>query len=86
MKTPFLEALARLFAGGGLELGAWGIAFARVLPVIVIVPAFGLRALSAPVRAAIALLFAAMIVPAVSPASGATAAWAAVREATGALR
>jgi type III secretory pathway component EscT len=78
MKTPFVEALARLLAGGGLELAAWGIAFARVLPVIVIVPAFGLRALSAPVRAAVALLFAAMIVPAVSPASGTSSAWLAV--------
>jgi type III secretory pathway component EscT len=78
MKTPFLEALARLLAGEGLELAAWGVAFARVLPVIVIVPAFGLRALSAPVRAAVALLFAALIVPAVAPASGASDAWPAV--------
>jgi flagellar biosynthesis protein FliR len=78
MKTPFLEALARLLAGGGIELAAWGVAFARVLPVIVIVPAFGLRALSAPIRAAIALLFAALIVPAVPPASGLSAAWGAV--------
>ena len=75
MRGSWLEALARLLEGGGLELGAWGLAFARVLPVLVIVPAFGLRALSAPVRAAAALLLSALIVPAVRPAATQAIPW-----------
>lgn len=70
-----LHALAELFESSGVDLAAWGLAFARVLPVLVIVPAFGLRALSAPVRASIALLFGALILPAVRPASSTLVAW-----------
>lgn len=62
-----LETLARLLETDGIDLAAWAVAWARVAPVIAIVPAFGLRALSAPVRAAAALLFAAVIIPAVRP-------------------
>jgi type III secretory pathway component EscT len=70
-----LEALARLVEGGGLDLAAWGLAFARVMPILVIVPAFGLRALSAPVRASAALVLSAVIVPAIRPSSGVASGW-----------
>jgi type III secretory pathway component EscT len=63
-----LETLARLFEEGGIDLAAWGLAWARVAPIVAIVPAFGLRALSAPVRAATALVLAAILVPALRPA------------------
>ena len=63
-----LESLARLVEEGGIDLAAWGLAWAKVAPVVAIVPAFGLRALSAPVRAAAALLLGAIIVPALRPA------------------
>jgi type III secretory pathway component EscT len=62
-----LETLARLLEAGGIDLAAWALAWARVAPVIAIVPAFGLRALSTPVRAAAALLLAAVIIPALRP-------------------
>jgi len=62
-----LQTLARLLETGGIDLAAWAVAWARVAPVIAIVPAFGLRALSAPVRAAAALLLAAVIIPLVRP-------------------
>lgn len=66
-----LETVAHLLETGGIDLAAWAVAWARVAPVIAIVPAFGLRALSTPVRAAAALLLAAVIIPAVRPlASG----------------
>src|SRR5260370_41414408 len=58
-----LETLARLFEEGGIDLAAWGLAWAKVAPLITLVPAFGLRALSAPVRAAHALVLAAGFVP-----------------------
>jgi flagellar biosynthetic protein FliR len=73
-----LTALAQLFDRHGVDLVAWALAFARVMPVVVIVPAFGLRALSAPVRAAIAFLFGALLLPAIRPMSGALAPWPAL--------
>jgi type III secretory pathway component EscT len=69
MSQPgLLESLARLLEEGGIDLDAWGLAWAKVAPVVAIVPAFGLRALSAPIRAAAALVLAAIIVPTVRPA------------------
>ena len=46
-----LESVAQLLGAEGVDLGAWGLAWARVAPAVGIVPAFGLRALPAPVRA-----------------------------------
>ena len=57
------EALTRL--GGDLE--ALGRAWARVMPAVVLVPAFGLRALPVPARTVMGLAFAACILPAVVP-------------------
>jgi type III secretory pathway component EscT len=62
-----LATLARLLDAGGLDLTAWGLAWAKVAPVVAIVPAFGLRALAAPIRAAAALVLAAVIVPSIRP-------------------
>jgi type III secretory pathway component EscT len=75
MRGSLLETLARLLGGGGIDLAAWGLAFARVLPLLVIVPAFGLRALSAPIRAAAALVLSAVIVPAIRPSGGPALPW-----------
>jgi type III secretory pathway component EscT len=66
-QAGLLEALARLLDGQGVDLAAWGLSWARVAPVVAIVPAFGLRALSGPARAALSLLFAVVILPAVRP-------------------
>ncbi|HEY4012003.1 MAG TPA: flagellar biosynthetic protein FliR [Polyangiaceae bacterium] len=57
------EALTRL--GGDLE--ALGRAWARVMPSVVLVPAFGLRALPVPARTVMGLAFAACVLPAVGP-------------------
>jgi type III secretory pathway component EscT len=65
----WLLAVARAFADQGLDLRAWGLAWARVAPAVAIVPAFGLRALSTPVRAASALVFSALLLPAVGAQS-----------------
>jgi flagellar biosynthetic protein FliR len=63
-----LESLALLLEEGGIDLAAWGLAWAKVAPVVAIVPAFGLRALSAPIRAATALVLGAILAPALRPA------------------
>jgi type III secretory pathway component EscT len=59
------EALTR----SGVSLGALGLAWARAMPAVTLVPAFGLRALPVPARGLIGLAFAASIFPALRPAA-----------------
>jgi type III secretory pathway component EscT len=58
-----LEALGR----SGVDVAGLALAWARALPVVTIVPAFGLRAVVAPARPVMALALAASIVPALAP-------------------
>jgi len=59
--------VADAFARSGVDLGALGLAWARAMPAVTLVPAFGLRALPAPARGVMALAFAACIFPALAP-------------------
>ncbi len=58
-----VDALTR----SGIDLASLGLAWARAMPAVTIVPAFGLRALPAPARAVMGLAFAASIFPALAP-------------------
>ncbi len=49
------------------DVAALGLAWARAMPAIALVPAFGLRALPAPARGVLALAFGACIFPAIAP-------------------
>ena len=49
------------------DLAALGLAWARVMPTVTLVPAFGLRALPTPARGVLGLALAAAIYPAVVP-------------------
>jgi len=51
-----------------LELSRWALGWARLTPVVVIVPAFGLRAVPGPMRVVLALCLAIAIAPALHPA------------------
>ncbi|HEY1954077.1 MAG TPA: flagellar biosynthetic protein FliR [Polyangiaceae bacterium] len=62
-----LNEVVVAFRDAGVDLGALGLAWARVTPAVTIVPAFGLRALPAPARGVIALALAACIYPSVTP-------------------
>jgi type III secretory pathway component EscT len=62
-----LGAIADAFARTGVDLAALGLAWARAMPAIAIVPAFGLRALPAPARMVMGLAFAASVFPALAP-------------------
>jgi type III secretory pathway component EscT len=70
-----VEALAR----SGLDaptLGALGLAWARAMPSVALVPAFGLRAVPAPARMVMGLALAASVFPALAPvASNASLPW-----------
>jgi flagellar biosynthetic protein FliR len=73
MPGSILAEVQRAFEGSGIDLAALGLAWARVLPIVTIVPAFGLKALPATARGVIALALAAAIAPSVSMAGGAHA-------------
>ncbi len=62
-----VQTLAQTIEDSGIDLGAWGLAWARVLPSITLVPAFGLRAFAGPARAVLGLALAASIAPALRP-------------------
>ena len=64
----FAEALAR----SGVDIEALGLAWARALPVVTIVPAFGLRAVAAPARPVMALVLGASILPSLVPVAAAS--------------
>jgi type III secretory pathway component EscT len=59
--------LAAAFDGVDVNLAALDLAWARAMPAVTLVPAFGLRAVPAPARAVMGLALAASIVPALSP-------------------
>jgi type III secretory pathway component EscT len=59
--------VAEAFARSGVDLAALGLAWARAMPAVTLVPAFGLRALPAPARGVMALAFAAAVFPALAP-------------------
>jgi flagellar biosynthetic protein FliR len=67
MAPGLLETLVAAFDRAGWDLGAWALAWARFAPALALVPAFGLRALPAPVRIALGLALALAIAPALEP-------------------
>lgn len=60
----------------GVDLPAWGLAWARTAPTIILVPAFGLRAIPAPARAMLGLVIAAAVAPAIAVTRDPTLPWA----------
>lgn len=63
-----LQFLTLLLGLDTLELGRWALAWARLTPLVVIVPAFGLRAVPGPMRVALALSLALAVAPTLRPA------------------
>jgi type III secretion protein T len=73
--TPGFDAAAFLRAlfGEAPDLSTWGLGVARLLPVVIILPAFGLSAVALPVRLALGVALALAVLPAAtafSPAQG----------------
>src|SRR5687767_10541702 len=65
--SDVLQFLTLSLGVDSLELSRWALAWARLTPVVVIVPAFGLRAVPGPMRVALALCLAIAIAPAFHP-------------------
>jgi type III secretory pathway component EscT len=57
-------------AHAGIDVAGLGLAWARVMPTVTLVPAFGLRALPVPARAVMAFVFAAILFPSLTPDPG----------------
>jgi type III secretion protein T len=62
--APVLGEIVRTFEASGVDLAALGLAWARVSPTVVLVPAFGLKALPTAARGVLGLMLAVSIVPA----------------------
>ena len=67
-----VEVVAEGFERSGVDLAGLGLAWARAMPAVTIVPAFGLKALPAPARIVMGLAFAASIFPAMAPVAATT--------------
>src|ERR1700684_1850066 len=59
--------LAEAFDGVDVDLAALGLAWARAMPAVTLIPAFGLRAVPAAARAVMGLALAASTAPALAP-------------------
>jgi type III secretory pathway component EscT len=70
-----IDTLNAAVESGGLDLRAWGLAWARFAPTLALVPAFGLRAVPAPARIVLGLALAASIAPAVGAAAEPVHPW-----------
>jgi len=62
-----ISSVTQALSVQGVDLAAVGMAWARAMPTVTLVPAFGLRALPAPARMVMGLAFAACIFPAMQP-------------------
>lgn len=67
MPSDLVEALFAALGVAADQGRAWLLAWARVTPLVVIVPAFGLRAAPPPLRVALAFGLAIAVAPAVQP-------------------
>jgi len=70
-----VSEVAHALDAAGVDLGALGLAWAKAMPTVTLVPAFGLRALPTPARAVLALALAASVFPALVPMKS-DASWA----------
>jgi type III secretory pathway component EscT len=76
MSPSIVSSVANELAAGGVDLAALGVAWARAMPLVTLVPAFGLRALPVPARMLMALAFAGCIFPAMPAQSTLSLPWA----------
>jgi type III secretory pathway component EscT len=68
-------AIERALELSALDLQAWMLGWARAVPAVALVPAFGLRALPAPARAAMGLMLGLTVLPSLRPVVQGSEAW-----------
>lgn len=67
-----IESLTAALRETGVDPGGWVLASARLLPSLIVIPAFGLPGLPLPLRVAFAVLLSVAIAPALAPGLGAS--------------
>jgi type III secretory pathway component EscT len=77
-----LQVVSDILALSDQELGRWALGWARFAPTVLLVPAFGLRALPVAVRVVLGLSLAAAVVPAVRSVPGHPWVWQLIVETT----
>ena len=70
-----VEAVARELSLSGIDPAAWALGWARLVPSLVLVPAFGLRALPVFAQVLFALILAACVAPALGPLTSTEQPW-----------
>ena len=70
-----LDLLIDQLDASGIDLLAWGLAWARVIPTVLIVPAFGLRLFPLSARIVLAAALGLAISPALRPRVGSELLW-----------
>jgi type III secretory pathway component EscT len=70
------ESVDHALHAGGIDIGAVGLAWARVMPALVLVPAFGLKTLPLPVRGALGFMLALIIFPGIDAGLPTELPWA----------
>jgi len=73
--TGLLDAIVELLEARSVDLEAWALAWARVLPFVMVVPAFGARLLPGVARVVLGLSLAFVIAPSVTPVATSGVAW-----------
>lgn len=73
--SALLDELSVTLGVSAADALAWLRGWARVLPTVVLVPAFGLRSVARPVRAGLALALGIAISPAIRPSATSGGAW-----------
>lgn len=69
-----VDAVLRELSSAGIDASGWALGAARAVPSVVLIPAFGLRALPLPSRLSFALALAAASAPSIAPVA-ASEAW-----------
>jgi len=75
MDADLLQALARELALAGIEPLSWLLAWARLVPSLILIPAFGLQAFPLVMRFLFAFMLAAVVAPSLPPIDPGAQPW-----------
>ncbi len=64
--SSLADALAAAFSAGGVDPRAWALGFARAVPAVTLIPAFGLSAVPVPTRLVLGLTLGLCVAPALA--------------------
>jgi flagellar biosynthesis protein FliR len=75
MADPLLDAVLRELAAAGIEPLGWLLSWARLVPSLLLIPAFGLQSFPIVLRIGFAFILAAVVAPTLPPVSPGAGPW-----------